>query len=152
EMAAERRRLLAEINQATAQQEDETPNRLPFALEQARQTYESIRLYAQNGEAEVRATLEAPGQLVDSLAGLPGRRAVLVVSGALAQQPGEDLFRIWQSRFARFALRLGAGALDSSRQDTARLFERLVEHANADRITFYTLAAPEDLSGRSAEM
>ena len=150
--AAERRRLLAEINQATAQNEDESPNRLTFVIEQAREIYQSIRAYSQNGEAEVRATLGALGQLVDSLAGLPGRKAVLVVSGGLSQQPGQDLFRIWQSKFARFALRIGATNLDSSHQDTARLFDRLVEHANANRITFYTLAAPEDLSGRSAEM
>jgi hypothetical protein len=77
---------------------------------------------------------------------------VLLVSGGLSQQPGDALFRVWQSKFARFALRIGATSLDGSRQDTARLFERLVEHANANRITFYTLAAPEDLSGRSAEM
>jgi VWFA-related protein len=149
-MAAERRRLLAEINEASSLEED--PNRSSLVVEQARQTYESIRNFSQTGYEEARVALGALGQLVDSLAGLPGRKAVLVVSGGLAQQPGDALFRVWQNKFARFALRIGATSLDGSRQDTAHLFDRLVEHANANRITFYTLSATEDLSGRTAEM
>jgi VWFA-related protein len=151
EAASERRRLLSDIYQADIQEDDGPLSRSSLALVQAQETYTSIRLFAENRRNEVRGTLNALSQLVDSLAGLPGRKAVLLLSGGLSQHPGEALFQAWQRKFARFSQRIGATSLDASSQDTSRLFERLVEHANSNRITFYSLAAPEDLSGSSAE-
>ena len=148
EVAAERRRVQSDIEQA---QSFDDPNRPPIALEMATETYQGVRLYAQGQYDQIRGTLTALGQFVDSLSGLPGRKAVVFVSGGLSQRPGEDVFQLWQNKFARFATQVGASSLESFRQDTSRLFEEMVEHANASRATFYTIAAPEDLSGRSAE-
>ncbi len=148
EAALDRRRLLSEIEQA---QSFDDPNRPPVALEMAKETYGGIRLYAQSQYDQIRTTLGALGQFVDSLAGLPGRKAVLLVSGGLSQRPAEEIFQLWQNKFSRFASQVGASSLESFRHDTTRLFEEMVEHANASRATFYTLAAPEDFSGRSAE-
>jgi VWFA-related protein len=148
EAALDRRRVLSEIEQA---QSFDDPNRPPVALEMAKETYDGIRLYAQAQYDQIRTTLGALGQFVDSLAGLPGRKAVLLVSGGLSQRPAEEIYQLWQNKFASFAGRVGASSLESFRHDTTRLFQEMVEHANASRATFYTLAAPEDFSGRSAE-
>jgi len=152
ERAIDRRRVLSDIDQA--RNVDSVPGgaeRAASALEEATETYEAVRLLAQTGYDEVRATTGALGQFVDSLAGLPGRKAVLLVSGGLSERPGETLFTIWQNKFARYAQQVGASKFDAFRNDTTRLFENLVERANANRVTFYTLAAPEDLTGRTAD-
>ncbi|HZF11152.1 MAG TPA: VWA domain-containing protein [Thermoanaerobaculia bacterium] len=152
ERAIDRRRVLGDIDQArNVDSVPGGPERAASALEEATETYEAVRLLAQTGYDEVRATTAALGQFVDSLAGLPGRKAVLLVSGGLSERPGETLFTIWQNKFARFALQVGASKFDAFRNDTTRLFEDLVERANANRVTFYTLAAPEDLTGRTAD-
>jgi VWFA-related protein len=148
ESAFDRRRLLTEIEQAKSVEDQFSQ---PVALEMAKETYDAIRLYAQTQYDQTRTTLSALGQFVDSLAGLPGRKAVLLVSGGLSQRPAEELFQLWQNKFGRFAGQVGASSFESFRRDTRPLFEAMVEHANASRATFYTLAAPEDLSGRSAE-
>jgi VWFA-related protein len=146
--AHDRRQLLSEIEQA---QSVDDPNKPPVALQMAQQTYQGIGVYAQSQFEVIRTTLGALGQFVDSLAGLPGRKAVLLVSGGLSQRPAEDIYQLWQNKFASFASQVGATHLDSFRNDTTRLFAEMVERANASRATFYTITAPEDLSGRSAE-
>jgi VWFA-related protein len=148
ERAIDRRRVLDDITQA---KNVDLPEQQASALEEATETYESLRLLAQTGYDEVRATTGAIGQFVDSLAGLPGRKAVLLVSGGLSERPAEALFTAWQNKFARFAQQVGASKFDAFRNGTTQLFENLVERANANRVTFYTLAAPEELSGRTAD-
>ncbi|MEA2692590.1 MAG: hypothetical protein QOJ16_1977 [Acidobacteriota bacterium] len=150
EAAADRRRVRNEIEQAQAKDLGvvEHPSSV---LEQAKETYDSVRLLAQTQYDQVRATLGALGGFVDSLAGLPGRKAVLLVSGGLSQRPSEELFQLWQNKFSAWTGQVGASSLDSFHTDTTRLFADMVEHANASRATFYTIAAPEDLSGGSAE-
>ncbi|HTQ79408.1 MAG TPA: VWA domain-containing protein, partial [Thermoanaerobaculia bacterium] len=145
----DRRRVLSDLNQAATQDE---PNRPAMALEQANETYQAIRLLAQAGYDRVRATLGAVGQFVDALGGLPGRKAVVLVSGGLDERPGEALFQIWLNKFARFTQQVGASNFEAFRNDTTKLFDNLVEHANTSRVTFYTLAAPTDLSGRTADV
>ncbi len=69
-----------------------------------------------NGNARLqsgRLTLAALGDFISSLAGLPGRKALLVVSGAFAVENGEPLLN------------------------------RLAERANANRVTIYVLGAVE---------
>jgi VWFA-related protein len=60
-----------------------------------------------------RLTLAALGDFISSLSGLPGRKALLVVSGAFAVENGEPLVN------------------------------RLAEHANTNRVTVYILGAVE---------
>jgi VWFA-related protein len=148
EVAFDRRRLLTEIEQAPSVDD---PNRPAIALDMAKETYQAIRLFAESQYDQIRATLSSLGQFVDTLAGLPGRKAVLLVSGGLSQRPAEEIFQLWQNKFVNFSRQVGASNLEAFRRDTTPLFEALVEHANISRATFYTIAAPEDFSGRSAE-
>ncbi len=92
--------------------------------------------FAENQEHELGRALDALGEMLESLAGLPGRKMLLHVSDGLALVPGQDLYQAIQQRFAdRSALSL-AHARDASRKYLA-----LIARANTDRITFYTIDA-----------
>jgi VWFA-related protein len=143
DLVLDRRRVLDDINQAA--------NAGRFASSEASRTYSAVRVLAQAGYDQVRATVSALAQFVDSLAGLPGRKAVLLLSGGMSQRPAEILFETWQNKFGRFSGEVGASRFDPFHQQTGGLFEALVQHANANRVTFYTLAVPEELSGLTAD-
>ncbi|HEX2644374.1 MAG TPA: VWA domain-containing protein [Thermoanaerobaculia bacterium] len=107
-------------------------------------TYGMIRTYAERRTAETRRSLEALGKLLDALAGLPGRKALLYVSGGLSLRPAQALLAAWSQRYG------GNTTLEGFETDVSALFRSVGERANANRITFYTLALPNVFSGRSA--
>jgi len=99
---------------------------------------QAIYLYAQQRFDETRHTLAAVTDFVDSLAGLPGRKALLYVSGELSLRPGEALYRARDLKF-------GKGDDPPVKDiDAAPLLRTLVDHANANRVTLYGLGAPQD--------
>ncbi len=97
-----------------------------------------IDLYAKSLHFDVTTTIRHLKELVASLAGLPGRKAILHVSDGIPMTAGEDLFFLLDDRFQDAA----AGAsLRSNQYDNRRLFRELTASANANRVTFYTLEA-----------
>lgn len=117
----------------------------------AQELYQGIRLYVQRRYDETRATLQALTRFTDALAGLPGRKALLYVGGGLSLRPGQAFFQAWQNKFSRLGEEAGASPLDPFQHDLTRFFDEMVEHANGNRVTFYTLGATEETSGTSAE-
>jgi hypothetical protein len=75
--------------------------------------------------------------LVDSLAGLPGRKAVLYVSDGLEMVPGEDVFNALREKHVDSTNVL----LEARNWDLSRRFQELVASANSNRISFYTIDA-----------
>lgn len=74
--------------------------------------------------------------LLGSLAGLSGRKALLYVSSGLPMVPGEVLFHAVDGRFP------GSTALaEIPRYDLSREFEGLASYANANGVSFYALDA-----------
>lgn len=112
--------------------------------------YGSLIQYGQQRYDEARTTLEALGSFVDSLSGLPGRKALLYVGGGLSMRPGEALLQAWHSRLASFAEEIGASPLDSFGDSLAPKLGQLTARANANRVTFYTLGSTE-LPGLGAD-
>jgi VWFA-related protein len=96
-----------------------------------------VRGYAQELHNDLSFSLDALRELVDSLAGLPGRKAVLYVSDGLEMVPGEDIFHaLQQARPAE------AGTMLESRTfDLSRRYRELVAAANSNRVSFYTIDA-----------
>ncbi len=119
------------------------------------QLYYDLQSYATQRAMEARASLAALGAFVDSLSGLPGRKAVLYVGGGLSVRPGQALFEAWQSKFGTDARRMGTditiSSFDGLREDLSKDFQDLIEHSNANRVTFYMLGALEELSGVAAD-
>jgi VWFA-related protein len=105
-----------------------------------------IRAYATDGYAQSRRSLAVLAAYIDTLAGVPGRKAMIHVSDGIPNKPGEDLYLAWQSRF-------NGGPSDGQYfQDVGQydLFPQILElsrKANAARVTFYALDAEANHSG-----
>ncbi len=137
---------------------------------QARTFVSRIQAYAAEVEGEVRQTTAQLRQLIGSIAGLPGRRAVLYVGGRVPTAHGRRLFDAWEDTFGRSSnLQIadnpgaadtgvggGAGAtpgssdsgLDSLAAASAssdigaqRLVQETAEAASAHGVVFHTLDA-----------
>jgi VWFA-related protein len=121
----------------------------------ARRTFGEVRSHAQLTESETRRTMEALRRFIDSLAGLPGRKAVVYVSDGLELKPGEYLFRIWDAKYATVASEtVGVASVETeiSKYALDSEFRDLVADANANRVTFYTVQGGDATSfGVSAE-
>jgi len=150
---AERRRLLSEIDSAYlvggAQAGENQRDQAAIIL--AEQLYYNIRQYGQQVYDDNRVALAQIRELVDSLAGLPGRKALLFVSGGFAVRPVESFMSAWEQKFGSLASRVGYSPFDGRRDDSTPLLQELVEHANSNRVTFYSLGSTPELVGVSAE-
>ncbi|HVT57470.1 MAG TPA: VWA domain-containing protein [Thermoanaerobaculia bacterium] len=121
------------------------------AASQASRLISDIRRYSEQRFAEVRSTLQTLTQFVDSLAGLPGRKALLYLSGGLALRPGSALFQAFAGSLGPLAESHGLHA--SFRElDATPLLRDFVGRASADRVTLYTLSAPAQLEALAAKM
>ncbi|HEX9945329.1 MAG TPA: VWA domain-containing protein [Thermoanaerobaculia bacterium] len=121
-----------------------------------------IESYAEQTRDEAQRTVGALKFTVNSLAGIPGRKAVLYISDGLPSTPGEELFQVV------YEICAGGGATsgppgdplarsvpgadvtgypatqaltDAQKYSIAERFTDLAAHANANRVTFYTLQA-----------
>lgn len=111
--------------------------------------YQHVRSYVQSTRNDLEHSMEALGQVVRSLAGLPGRKAVLYVSDGLPMRPGEELFEHLQNLFSQQALAdTGGGpgsvvdpSIEALREDQSQLFAAVTRDANAHQVTLYTLDA-----------
>ena len=114
-----------------------------------------IQAYSRQRLQHSLDTLRTLSQLVDTAAGLPGRKSVLYVSDGLSLKPGEAIYEAYSRRFQALG-DVGARVhiqSEAARDDATRQLQDLLDHANASRVTFYTLDAspPERLSYGAAE-
>lgn len=92
--------------------------------------------YAESVRDDLRYTVDALREMVTSLAGLSGRKALLYVSDGVAMIPGEDVFYAVEQEFSATGAMTRMYGYDSSRR-----FQELAAHANANRVSFYTIDA-----------
>jgi VWFA-related protein len=95
------------------------------------------RSYADSVFNDLSFALDSLKNTVASLAGLPGRKAILYVSDGLPMVAGEDVFQAVQEKFSSASVSM----LEARNYDASRRFKELIASANANRITFYTLDA-----------
>ncbi|HEX4954365.1 MAG TPA: VWA domain-containing protein [Thermoanaerobaculia bacterium] len=137
--------------------------------------------YAKAVYDDVKASIQGLSALVDSLAGLPGRKALLHVSDGIPLQPGNEVFALLDqicggkgfaagitrggvdgnetAVFDSDALGQGAGswakslALDFTKYDTTSLFRSVAEKASSQRLVIFSLEAmgPRGTSGRNID-
>jgi VWFA-related protein len=126
-----------------------------------------IKGYAESARNEVLRSIASLKLFVNSLSGLPGRKVLLHVSDGIAVTPGEELFQVLQElcggagntsgfagsesdkasqpqdarRFGARAYQANQAALDAQQYSTAKEWSGLAAHANAHRVTLYTLQA-----------
>lgn len=148
--------LLREMDQAAMPAPDLVPGSLQTSgggerqdtsREQAQAVYAGVRVYVQRRYEEVRTTLRAMEQLVDSLAGLSGRKALLYVSGGLPMRPGEVVYRALEEKYRSSPSLNHGNPLEALGLDATPQLNKLMQHANANRVTFYPLVVTDDTGG-----
>jgi VWFA-related protein len=92
--------------------------------------------YAGAAFNDVSFTIDAIKNLVTTLAGMSGRKAIVYVSDGLPMMVGEDVFYAVQNKFPGTSI-----ISESSQFDSSRRLEELAAQANANRVTFYTIDA-----------
>jgi len=124
---------------------------------------ELIRDFAAMIRSEIDASIVNVENAIRTMAGLPGRKAILYISNGLPMRPAEDLFRAVEERFTDTRgrwrgtprgpfpdARLGADArsidaaaasLEAYQYDLSKRFDELASLANANGVTFHSVAA-----------
>ena len=104
--------------------------------ESVQQAIGKVRAYAGSLYNDTQVSIDAIKDLVGSLGGLPGRKAILYVSEGLPMVAAEDLFQALNEKFKESSV-----LLESREFDCSRRFQELSAQANANRVTFYTIDA-----------
>ena len=137
--AASRKLLLLQLENtnppriARQTEEDLAADRARQLLGQVRTQAEIERFAAEESSRQLRA-------VVRSMAGLPGRKAILLLGEGFRRQPAAPLFRLWWSKFSRYAADIGVDNIESemAASRAEHLLEGLIDEANAHRVTFYS--------------
>jgi VWFA-related protein len=93
--------------------------------------------YAESTYNDLSFSLDALKKMVDALAGMPGRKAVVYVSDGLQMIAGQDVFYAVQSKYGEQSTSMTS----TLQYNVARRLDELTAQANANRITFYTIDA-----------
>ncbi len=126
---------------AFATQADSDRRTLLDELEDVKDPVQAVsraRSYASGVFNDLEFSIDALKNTVSSLAGLPGRKAVLYVSDGLPMVAAQDVFQYIQEKFSGSS---STAVMESLTYDASRRFQELVAQANANRISFYTIDA-----------
>jgi VWFA-related protein len=93
--------------------------------------------YAQSTYNDLSFSIDSIKKMIDALAGMPGRKAVLYVSDGLQMIAGQDVFYAVQSKYGEQSTSMTS----TLEYNVARRLDELTSQANANRITFYTIDA-----------
>jgi VWFA-related protein len=109
-----------------------------------RQALDAVQTYAAAANEELERSATGLRSVTRSLAGLPGRKALLYVADGLSELPGQDLYEHLIQSYTRGTAVGGSNIdrpidiLDSYRPE---IFQEIVADANANQVTVYTLNA-----------
>lgn len=109
-------------------------------IEESRSASEAMnyaRSYAESTFNDLSFSIDALKGMVGSLAGMPGRKAIVYVSDGLPMIAAEDVFYAVQGKYGEKA----TGLTVAMQYDASRRFDELAAQANANRVTFYTIQA-----------
>jgi VWFA-related protein len=93
--------------------------------------------YAQSSFNDLSFSLDSLKKMIDALAGMPGRKAVLYVSDGLEMIAGQDVFYAVQNKYGEQSTSMTS----TLEYNVAHRLDELTAQANANRITFYTIDA-----------
>jgi len=104
--------------------------------------------FADNTFNEANQSLDGLREMLDSLAGIPGRKMLIHVSDGLPAVPGQDLYQAVQQRFSD-----QSALAEAISRDLSQRYVHLIGEANSSRISFYTIDAAglRTQSGMGAE-
>ncbi|MES1246026.1 MAG: VWA domain-containing protein [Acidobacteriota bacterium] len=109
-------------------------------IEESRSATEAegiARSYSESTFNDLSFSIDALKDLVSSLAGMPGRKAILYVSDGLQMIAGQDVYYAVQSKYGEQSTSMTTAI----QYDASRRYTELANQANANRVTFYTIDA-----------
>ena len=109
-------------------------------IEESRSIVEAesyARTYAESTYNDLSFSIDGLKKLADSLAGMPGRKAVVYVSDGLPMIAGQDVFYAIQNKYGEQS----TSVTKTLQFDVSRRLNELAAQANANRTTFYTIDA-----------
>jgi len=121
-------------------------------LDEAEAVLSDIRGHVSWEYESHRRSISTLVSLVESLAGLPGRKALLYVGAGINMRVGVGLFEAWVRKFegmwdtipdAAVSLRTLSPQSEASRYNLQRNYTDLAGRANANRVTFYAIDASQ---------
>ncbi len=106
------------------------------------QLLSTARNHAYETETRNAVAMDGLADLISSLSGVTGRKAVVYVSDGLPQRPGVDIFTYLVEQLCPDDTNLHPeGYAEMLQFDDASDVNRIAAHANANRVTFYPLDA-----------
>lgn len=129
-----------------------SPAERAYREAETRRTAEDIRSYAEQSHQQTLATLASIEQLVEALAGLPGRKAVLLVGAGISLRPARGFYDAWRNRVADADEKTFdvSSRLDDEEPDTTAALRRVATLANGNRVTLYAWGTAEMMSSVNA--
>lgn len=115
--------------------------------DEAHNVLRTIHTYAEQTAGRTELMLHALGSFADSLAALPGRNVVMLVSGGIDLRPGEELFELWVERFG---LNLGpelgvtSALSEAQRYDQNDNLNRVLKALRSSQTVLYGLGVGGD--------
>jgi len=122
------------------------PAEAPTYPNDARETFGDVSQYALEMKAATNESLQALARFVRSLAGIPGRKAIVYVSDGLNLAAGEHLFRIWDYKYGCIASEVGIANIEAeiTQYQLYDDLQDLIVLASANRVAFYTVEGGSD--------
>ena len=110
----------------------------------ARTTFQDAKNLSQQMYGDVLESLRIVRRFMGSLAGLPGRKALLYVADRMPVRSGELVWRAWYEKFGQsYGSQFGAPSVDAAlnEYDATAQVQRLIAEASANRVSIYPVGA-----------
>ncbi|HSP35756.1 MAG TPA: VWA domain-containing protein, partial [Thermoanaerobaculia bacterium] len=101
----------------------------------------SARTYAQSVEHDLRQSAESLNGLMTTLAGIEGKKVLVLASEGFPMQPGREVFQYIDEKANEKGWSFGGTVLEGMSFDSTSLIQSVARTANANGITMYTIHA-----------
>jgi VWFA-related protein len=106
----------------------------------------SVRSYAAGRRDHALQSLATLDRLVSALTGLPGRKAVLLISAGYDLRPGDEVYQAWLVKYRSTRAARGSGSVDLEQPglDVRKALREVAAGASASRVALYTATRGSD--------
>jgi len=101
----------------------------------------TARSYAQSVEHDLRQSAESLNGLMTTLAGVEGKKILVLASEGFPMQPGREMFQYIDEVANEKGWQFGGTILEGMTFDSSSLIQSIARTANANGITMYTIHA-----------
>jgi VWFA-related protein len=101
----------------------------------------SARSYAQSVEHDLRQTVESLNGLMTTLAGVEGKKVLVLTTEGFQMQPGREMFSMIDETGREKGWAAGSTIMEGMSFDASSLIQGIAKNANANGITLYAIHA-----------